>query len=137
MNQIIVKDYPPLFDEIDAVFRVRGKDVFYAWGDRIFNPNGLIIPPELLAHEAIHGQRQGTNEQSIIDWWKRYIHEPSFRLAEEIPAHQAEYQYLMEHGNNRARRAALKETASRLASPLYGRMITPKRAKKLLVTEAY
>jgi len=130
----IIVAYPPLFDEIDRAFRVRGKNVFYSWGRDIYNPMDLVIPPELLAHEAAHGERQV--KADINAWWREYIRSPSFRLREEIPAHQAEYRYLVEHAPNRnARRAALKQTAVRLAAPLYGRMTTVGRAKKLLRVE--
>lgn len=54
----IVKAYPPLIDEIDAAFKVRGRSILFAWGDIIFNPAGAAVPPELVAHERVHGDRQ-------------------------------------------------------------------------------
>ncbi len=91
----IIVDYPPLFDEIDAAFRVKGKAVIYSWCGDIYNPMDI-----------------------------------------EIPAHQAELQYLVEHAPNRnARRVALKHVAIRLASPLYGKMISVGAAKKRLIEE--
>ena len=33
----IVNDYPPMFDEIDARFHVRGKPFLFAWGSVIYN----------------------------------------------------------------------------------------------------
>lgn len=126
----IVIDYPPLFDEIDACFRVRGKHgVLYAWGDRIYNPSGVHVSDELIAHERVHGTRQGSD---ITGWWRRYMAEPAFRLEEEIAAHRAEYEWLAGHGSRNERRAALKRVAARLASPLYGRMVTPADAKRAL-----
>ena len=126
----IVRDYPPLMDEIDAKFHVRGKPITYAWGTTIYNPLNLVIPPQLIAHEAVHGQRQG---RDIVGWWRRYIDDVAFRLAEEIPAHRAEYLNLVEGQPNRQqRRQALKITAKRLAAPLYGRVVSRTQAAMIL-----
>ena len=61
----VVVGLPPLFGEIDAAFDVRGKAIIFAWGDTIFDPNGGGVPPELLAHEAVHGERQGTGDGRV------------------------------------------------------------------------
>lgn len=133
MTQEVVIDRPPLYDEIVAAFGLKRKDaIVFSWGkDRIYNPDGVTIPPYLVAHEAVHGERQGQGQQ-IIDWWKQYIEDRAFRLQEEIPAHLAEYQHILRHGNRHNRRAALLITADRLAAPLYGQMITPKAAVAVL-----
>jgi hypothetical protein len=126
----IIVDRPPMFDEIDARFHIANKSVIFAWGDTIYNPTGVEIAPQLLAHEAVHGQRQGSD---TVGWWHQYIDSKSFRLAEEIPAHQAEYNWLLNHSLSRqARRSALKVTARRLAAPLYGSMTTVAKAKRML-----
>ena len=126
MTQEICIDYPPLYDEIAVAFNLHPNDgVIFSWGERIYNPGGSVIPPQLIAHEVVHGQRQlkGTNthEMNVWDWWRRYMASWEFRLAEEIPAHRAEYQHVMANGNRQERRSALKVTAERLAAPLYGR----------------
>ena len=133
-KQTIICDYPPLYEKIAEAFSLYPNDfIIFSWGDRIYNPNRLDIPPQLIAHEAVHGERQGSGQQ-IVDWWKQYIEDRLFRLTEEIPAHQAEYQYFLKHGNRRERRAALKVTAERLADPLYGRLIKPSDAIAVLRT---
>ena len=126
----IVKDYPPMIDEIDAAFNVRGKGIIFAWGDTIFNPAWHDIPPSLIAHEQVHGRRQGAD---VRGWWLKYIDDPQFRLEEEIHAHRAEYQHIARNGNRPERRRGLKLIASRLSSPLYGKMITLKQAKEILL----
>lgn len=134
MIQEIVNDFPPLYDEIAAEFGLISQDeIIFSWGDRLYNPNSLDIPPALIAHEAVHGERQGSG-QKIRDWWQRYIEERRFRLNEEIPAHLAEYQHILKNGNRYERRAALKVTAGRLAAPLYGSLITPVDAIETLRT---
>lgn len=118
-----------MFDEISEAFNMCGKDVIFAWGGVIYNPSGLAIPPELIEHERVHCHRQG---KDVEGWWRRYIDDPAFRLAEEIPAHHAEYMHLIQSGNRNQRRRALKTVAGRLASPLYGRMISAEASKRVV-----
>jgi hypothetical protein len=127
---MIVIDVPPLWDEIDAAFKVAGKSVVFSWGDKIFNPQDVDIPPEIIVHEAVHGERQLSD---IVGWWHRYIDEQQFRFDEELLAHQAEYNFLAEQSYNRhMRRTALKHVAQKLASPLYGKMVNKERARAML-----
>ncbi len=134
MNQTIVFDYPPIFDRILEVFpKAKEPGVIFAWGQTIFNPSKVVIPAQLLAHEEVHGVRQLQLLGGVVDWWKQYLDDPKFRLAEEVQAHWAEYHALATLGNRHDRKAALKQTAKRLASPLYGQMIGPKRAQELLM----
>lgn len=128
----IVQSYPPMINEIDAKFHVKRKyGIIYSWADTIFNPSGGAIRPELIAHEEAHGERQ--RKSGVEEWWCRYIDSPIFRLDEEIIAHVAEYQYLVEHAPSRqVRRAALKHVARRLAAPLYGNVTTVSQAQKIL-----
>ena len=126
----IIKDFPPLFPEIKAVFPHAGANVLYAWGDVLYNPSDVSVPPELMAHEEVHGARQ--RRLGVDRWWKQYLDDPGFRLAEELLAHQAEYWYLRRNGNRAQRRAALSRTAKRLAAPLYGKMVRVSEAKRML-----
>lgn len=135
----VVQAEPPLIEEIDAAFKVRGKPVLFAWGDTIFNPLGVSIPPELMAHEAVHGLRQALCPGGAESWWRRYIAEPEFRLLEEIPAHVDEFvslcaQYRKNWRSERnMRRTYASHVARRLAAPLYGRLISFADAKKALM----
>lgn len=136
---------PPMFDEIDAAFGIRGKGVIFAWGHSIFNPDGVDIPDYLIEHERVHGARQlamanenwgdARFENAIRLWWSMYIIDPKFRLDEEIHAHRAEYEARIRFQNRRGRRQALKAVSQRLASPLYGRLVTPAAASKLIKRE--
>jgi len=126
----IVIDYPPNFEAIDAAFRVYGKQVIYAYGDKIYNPQNIEIHPALMEHEIVHCIRQ--NQTSVDEWWEKYIANPSFRLAEEVLAHRAEYLAQCRDAPRQRRRQLLKATAERLAHPLYGKLVTVKEAKLLL-----
>ena len=126
----IIRDFPPIWDEIKAAFPVIGKPVIFAWSQWIYNPTGIHIDASLLAHEMMHGQQQGDDP---LGWWHRYIDDARFRLDQEIPAHQAEYLAAMQISSNRhSRRTREKMIARRLSGPLYGGLITTASARKLL-----
>ena len=137
MTQAIVIAKPPMFEEIAAVFRLAHMPgVIFSWGAAtIFNPSGIVIPQPLLAHEAVHGARQGYDDAGIRAWWKRYIADPAFRLAEEMPAHRAEYaaiKGLVQDRNARVRE--LHQIVTRLCGPLYGGIISRTNAWKAVAS---
>lgn len=117
--------FPPNYAAINRAFNVRGKGVIFTFGSVIYNPSRIEIPPALYAHEAVHSTRQRPSPES---WWTRYIADPEFRLAEEIPAHRAEWRF---HGGAGEWRA-LEQIARRLASPLYGNLVTVDKAMSLI-----
>jgi len=123
----VLNCFPPLYAEINKAFNVRGKPIIFSWGDRIYNPGRIKIPPELMVHEGVHGQRQGDDPET---WWRDYIRNPEFRLAEEIPAHCAEFAaYCTRLSDRTAQERALHRIADRLSSPLYGSMIAYDEAR--------
>lgn len=130
----IVRDFPPMYDEIRAAFpQIRGRKPFFAWGNIIYTPFGGDLTRSLIEHEGEHGARQA---QDITGWWRRYIDDPEFRLHEELLAHRVEYRSLMgSTTNRRQRRMALKLVAGRLSGPFYGRMMTLARAKEAILNE--
>lgn len=128
-----------MFDIIDAAFDVRGKPVLYAWGHTIFNPMGVDVGPELVAHEHVHAMRQGTD---VAGWWRCYIGDRAFRLEEEIPAHVAEFKQIcvMQASKWTSRRTMRRVLAGaiarKLSSPLYGELISFDQARKTILAEA-
>lgn len=137
----IVHDFPPMYGEIRRAFNLRPQGrvrlngepggVLFCWGTTIYNPDGVTVPPEIVAHEAVHAGQQGDDPEV---WWQRYIEDAAFRIAQEIPAHQAEYRWLVEHASRAERRRAFKQIAQRLSGPLYGRALT-RRAAELALTD--
>lgn len=126
----VVKGVPPNYDKIKAKMDPP-KQAIFCYGDTIYTPSLSAITPELKAHEHVHYERQ----QGIPEaWWDRYLDEPQFRLDEEIPAHQAEYQeYIRGRKPNRqSRRRVLMFIAKRLSGPLYGGLINLREAKRLI-----
>ena len=128
---IQVYGVPPNFKAINDKFSVRGKPVLFCYGDKIYNPMKIVIPPELIAHEEVHSKSQ--LQMGVKLWWDLYIKDKLFRLEEEIEAHRAEYQYLLSTQPNGLDRKAYessfaKPIIERLSGPLYGNMITYEKA---------
>lgn len=134
MSQVL-HEPPPMLDEIVAAFpAARNPGTIFSWGDRIYNPSGVHISPALKAHEAVHGARQGETDDAIRAWWKRYIEEPVFRFSEEVMAHRAEYRAICSWEKDRNLRARhLEHIARRLASPLYGGLISYSEARRAII----
>ena len=129
MPEIII-DYPPIYDEILSVFPKANRNVIFAWGNKIYNPCNVSIPSQLIVHERVHGRRQGND---VDGWWRRYLDEKEFRLAEEVAAHIIEMEYLLGPNPNRQmRRQIFRSTAKRLSNPLYRYGISRERAQVLL-----
>lgn len=131
----IVHGYPPLFDRMLEVFpNAKKPGVLFCWGDTIYNPSNVTIPGYLVAHESVHRDQQG---KEPAFWWERYMANPEFRLAQEVPAHREEYrQYSIDFPNRNMRRLALKTIAQRLSGPLYGNMISFDKARALIKEKA-
>lgn len=131
MKQVVLIEKPPIFEAAAKVFDIRDKPILFAWGDWIYNPMNVTIPPHLYAHERVHGDRQGSDEAGIHAWWHQYLHDPRFRFEEERLAHRAEFMALVKrHSSKRA--LYLERTAERLAAPLYGRLATVDQAREAL-----
>lgn len=118
--------FPPNYQAINDAFNIRGKRVIFAYGDAIYNPSRMEVPPALVEHEKVHLRRQAGNPK---EWWDRYIADSAFRLAEEIPAYRVEF---LETCRNLDDERALVAVASKLSSRLYGSMVDFETAKRLI-----
>lgn len=128
----VVQGYPPNFEEIAAVFpEARKKGVIFTYGETIFAPDQRVMSRALLCHEAMHGQRQGSREETIKKWWTSYLLDEGFRFQEELVAHRAEYGWFKGKDRNEAH-YMLRQIAKRLASPLYGSMVNEVEARQLI-----
>src|ERR1700678_2370177 len=133
----ILKERPPNYAAIIATFPVvaHRRGVFFAYGDAIYNPDGVQISAALMDHEKTHAERQtGMSPDCCPDWWwAYYLNDPKFRLEEELIAHRVEWRTFLDEGHGRKdRRAYLASISARLASPLYGSMITAMAAKRII-----
>jgi hypothetical protein len=116
MTPKILMREPPNFDKIDAVFKVKGKPVIFAYGDAIYNPMCVPVATQIAAHEGIHLKQQ--IEMGPEAWWDRYLSDVRFRYQEEFVAHAMEcaVRSKMMGGNRVAKRKSLIITALRLAN---------------------
>lgn len=128
----VCKRQPPNFADIVAVFpRARGEHVIFSYAPFVYVPSGNELPMHLVKHEEIHVERQGKDPAG---WWEKYLTDMQFRFDEELIAHRAEYKYLSDTlTGSRRREIALNTVSHRLASSLYGNMITIREAKLALV----
>lgn len=135
----IVVSRPPNFDEIVAVFPMATRrGVVFTYGGAIYNPSAIEIPRQIIAHEEVHAERQGTDPEEVRAWWSRYLRDADFRADEETRAHRAEYHALRAHTKDRnVVVRGLDSIAGRLSSPLYGGMLSKAHARALLVAEVY
>lgn len=132
----IIHARPPNFDAIAAALPMaHAKTVIFTYGDTLFVPGGGAISPWIMTHEHIHSVQQGADP---IAWWDRYIADVEFRFAQELEAHRAEWRaWLAAAPRNRAeRRGYMVVVGSRLAGPLYGRMVRFAKARELILEEA-
>lgn len=125
----IVEAYPPIIARIAEVFPLKGGEIF-AWGDTIYSPSGVDIPVWLIEHEKVHQRQQG---EDVEDWWDWYLVDPQFRFKQELEAHQVEYRVYCRETKDRNKHVRyLLAIARRLASPMYGSVVTAREAMKAI-----
>lgn len=126
----IVRGYPPNFHEIVAVFpAARTAGVIFTYGSTAYNTGPHDLTPALEAHEAVHSRQQGADPAG---WWASYLTSANFRFSQELEAHREEYRVAIDGANRNQRRVALKAIATRLAGPLYGKVVSLKQAKNMI-----
>ena len=130
----IVRGTPPNFKEIVAVFPFAKREgVIFTYGDTVYVNGVPELPPQLKAHENTHIEQQTRpGNGGPAAWWARYLEDATFRLDQELRAHRAEFRTLKTLNRNQAYRS-LDFIAGRLASPLYGSMITLQEAKRAIL----
>lgn len=125
----VVPGKPPNYDAIAELFPViRSKPgIIFTYGDTIYNPGNVTLSQSLLAHEGTHSRRQGDKPQ---EWWEQYLVDKSFRLNEELLAHQIEYISAIEGHGRAVRRRTLHAIAARLSGPIYGKLLSQSEARE-------
>lgn len=116
-------EYPPNFDEISKTFscNFEEKNTVFTYGHELYNPTGKAITDHLYIHEQVHEQQQ-TNPKK---WWKVYLKNAEFRLAQELQAFRAQYAYAKPWIKDRNQLARfLSSLASNLSSDTYGNCIS-------------
>lgn len=129
----ILNSYPPNYNEISQRFVLPPRTVF-TWGDKIYNPDGIMITKDLRAHEEVHMRQQGSSPEG---WWRRYLDDDLFRLDQEREAYGRQYQYICSTNlNPNYRWKVLTALAMFLASPMYGNITTLGAAMEMIRRES-
>jgi hypothetical protein len=94
----ITNDKPPIWASIKTLFDFNERTTIFTYGDTIYNPAGVRITPDLIAHESIHEVQQSAMNifglWGAARWWKKYLHNPQFRFDQELEAYRAQYKFV-------------------------------------------
>ena len=133
-----VRGRPPNYEEILSVFPMAYRiETIFAYAPDIYVPSGKPLSEALVAHESVHIERQtayhGEQGIGVKGWWRHYLADVQFRYEEELLAHRAEYLHMIQNATCRQmRRSALKQVATRLASQLYGGLVSKQQAMEAI-----
>lgn len=127
----IIEGLPPNYAAILKRFpSILGQPVVFAFGDKLYNPGGFPIAPELMKHEQTHQKQQGDDPAG---WWNRYLSEDHFRMNQEIEAYRNQLRaFAASHKDGNAQMRYLIKLAQDLASPMYGGKVTVDEAMTLI-----
>lgn len=121
----IVNTLPPIWEEAHKHFEINDDETFYTYGNKLYNPARLNVPPEILAHEETHMRQQQKTEGGPAGWWAQYFENKAFRADQEAEAYANQYEeYCKNHKDRNQRAKYIYELASHLSSPLYKLGIT-------------
>jgi len=153
----IVDEKPPIYKALVDAGMQPSEGTLYAYGDKIYNPSGGEIPPDLIVHEEKHIKQQydlapiikhgeaGPStetpdrdlEQGAEIWWKRYVEDEYFRLEQELQAYAAQFRYVCKFQKDRnARSKILLNYAAVLSGPMYGNMVSHMGAYEMIKDKA-
>lgn len=106
--------------------------VLLTWGDGIYTSKPLSV--DLLSHESVHIVQQKMSKLWGLVWWALYVFSSKFRLAQEIPAHQAQWKTICATIKDRNQRdRARRQLATFISGPIYNKMISFDEAYKLFL----
>ncbi len=130
----ILTELPPNYADIAKVFGHEAiANAVFTYGATVYNPNGFEMSEDLKAHERIHIMQQTSAGADL--WWTMYLHDPMFRVQQELEAYQSQYLYACMNMPRGQRRLLLQAIAKDLAGPMYGRVIGKDEARKLIANK--
>jgi hypothetical protein len=124
---------PPIWDNVCIAFGIKPVNVYFTYGDTIYNPDKLEIPVEIIEHEKVHMEQQNHNDTDAAIWWGKYLRDPIFRIDQEARAYGQQYKTycsVVSDKNQRARYLFI--IARSLSGPLYQNSISHSEAINLI-----
>ena len=129
----IIYDYPPVWGSVCKTFQIIPRNVIFAYGDCIYNPDQIDLPDYLVEHEKVHFGQQGHTQEGAALWWGKFLRDPEFRVSQEVEAYGKQYRVMCSQTNDRERRVKiLYSLAASLSGPLYNKAITQAEAMRLI-----
>jgi hypothetical protein len=122
----ISNEYPPIWNKLRRAkeFGIDISRTIFTYGGTIYNPSGVELTDDLIAHESVHEKQQSAmGFFGPSRWWDKFIADPKFRFEQELEAYRAQYQVAKKAISSRERLSSYLFTIAReLASPTYGNM---------------
>jgi len=114
----------PLIEEYRKVFDITD-DTIFAYDHNIYTNN--VLPKHLIIHEETHHKQQ--DKYGLDTWVTYYLTDADFRLKMEVEAYKEQLKSI----NDREERFHLRmECIKNLTSSLYGNIVSPEEARRLL-----
>lgn len=134
----ILIERPPVWDSVCLAFNILPKNIIFAYGDVIYNPDNVDLPDHIIEHEKIHLKQHNHNNDDAALWWGKYLREPDFRVDQEAQAYAIQYLYISQFQKDRNKRSRiLWDFARILSGPLYNNAINHADATKLIKKYAH
>lgn len=127
-NLKISTDYPPNYMDIVSILG-EDKNAVYCYGDTIYNPNNRTITADVEIHEEVHSKQQGDTPEI---WYYKYLHEPQFRLGQEIEAYGVQYAFAKQFAQGSLLEWLKDKMAMALSSETYGNIISYRDAEQAI-----
>jgi hypothetical protein len=130
---IVSPTRPPNYEAIVKAFPVvkTKHGIIFTYGSTIHNPDRIEITPDLFAHEEVHERQQG---EFPAGWWDMYINNPGFRFEQELEAYRAQFRFAQDNYNRDRRRVLLRHISKTLAGPMYGSLVSPDGARRMITS---
>lgn len=123
----ITHEKPEIYETLRAKFGIDwNKGIIITYKGNIYCKTD--ISEDLVVHESVHIKQQSEDPE----WWDKYLADINFRLAQEVEAYRAQYNFIKENYDRNTRRNALKRIASDLSSSIYGNIISFEDAKNII-----
>lgn len=130
MNLNISNQKPEIYERLVKEFGINWDDgVIITYGDTVYCK--FKLPAQKVVHESVHIRQQ--SQYGVKKWWDRYIEDKEFRLQEEVEAYSQEAEYLRNTIKDKNYLyKAVRHLAMQLSSSMYGSIISPSEALKLI-----